>query len=117
MDHWTNAIALTRTLTLENEKGDFFYLNLCLNHILKWMMMCEASVGVSVQTVTVLIGGYFLVRMNGWRKNVFVCIIVKFVEFYNVVCRLLTCSDICFDQACLYNIVWHMLQGHLNWIS
>ena len=47
---WT----LTLTLTLKKEKGECFDLIFLLNSILKRTMTCEASVGVSRKTVTVL---------------------------------------------------------------
>ena len=56
MADWTITLNLTLTLilTLKKENGEYFYLDLCLNHILKWTMICEASLGVTVKNVTVL---------------------------------------------------------------
>ena len=60
MSYWTATLTITLTLTLtliltlKKEKGKCFELNLCLDHILKWTIMCESRVGVSVKTVTVL---------------------------------------------------------------
>ena len=50
----TVTVTVTVTLTPNNEKRKVFDSNVCLNHILKWRMTCEASVGVSVNTVKVL---------------------------------------------------------------
>ena len=47
----TVTLTLNLTLTLNKEKGKCFDSNFCLNHILKWKIMCEASVGVLVKNV------------------------------------------------------------------
>ena len=50
----TVTVTVTLTLTIKKEKVECFDLNLCFNCILKWAMRCEATLDVSVKTVTVL---------------------------------------------------------------
>ena len=50
----TKNLTVTLTLTPKKIKGKCSDSNLCFNLILKWMMNCEASLGVSLKNVTVL---------------------------------------------------------------
>ena len=50
---WTVTVTATVTATLKKEKRKSFE-SIFLNHILRWTMTCEASVGVSVKTVVFL---------------------------------------------------------------
>ena len=55
----TVTVTLILTITLNKERGKLFDLNLRLNHIFKYTMTCETSVGVSVKIAIVLSGMIF----------------------------------------------------------
>ena len=50
----TVILTIFLNLTLKKVKWKCLDSKFCLNRFLKWEMTCEASVGVSVKTVTVL---------------------------------------------------------------
>ena len=118
---WTATLTLTPTpnltLTLKKEKVEYFDWNLRLNCTLKWIMTCEASVGISAKTVTVFSQTLFSCAGDRLAQKMPSFLEPQYhVEAYNVMWSVLTCSGIFYDHYCLYKIFCSTLQGDINQI-